>query len=143
MTLTRTDRPSFRTWLAGAPRWTAVPDLSEWLEHNGMRLEVVHEPGAVVHRIEVPGVDPDRDLRVELDDGCLVVTSERREEHHEDGDGPTRSEFHYGRSSRRVAVPPGTTPDDVSASYRDGILEVRVATSDAGAESHRITVSRS
>lgn len=142
MTLTRTERPSFRTWLAGAPRWTAVPDLTEWLERDGMRLEVVREPDAVVHRMEIPGIDPDRDLRVELDEGCLVVTAERREEHHDGGDGPTRTEFHYGRSSRRVAVPPGTTPEDVAASYRDGILEVRVATTGTGAESHRIAVSR-
>lgn len=144
MTLTRTERPSFRTWLAGAPRWTAVPDLSEWLERGGMPLEVVREPDAVIHRIEVPGIDPDRDLRVELDDGCLVVTAERREEHHGDGDGdgPMRSEFHYGRSSRRVTVPSGTTPEDLSASYRDGILEVRVATTGTGPESHRIAVTR-
>jgi HSP20 family molecular chaperone IbpA len=109
-----------------------------------MPLEVVREPDAVIHRIEVPGIDPDRDLRVELDDGCLVVTAERREEHHDDGDGdgPMRSEFHYGRSSRRVTVPSGTTPEDLSASYRDGILEVRVATTGTGPESHRIAVTR-
>jgi len=120
-----------------------VPDISEWLERDGMRLEVVHEADATLHRIELPGIDPERDVRVELDGGWLVITAERRDQRQEDGDGPTRSEFHYGRFSRRVSVPSGTTPQDVSATYRDGILEVRVAAGSDGSGSHRIEVTRS
>lgn len=142
MTLTRTERPRIRTWLANGPRWFDVPELGDWLERDGMRLEVVHEPDATIHRIELPGIDPERDLRVELDRNWLTVTAERRDERQANGDGPTRSEFHYGRFSRRVAVPSGTEPSDVSASYRDGILEVRVTTGESGGATQRIEVTR-
>ncbi|HYA67688.1 MAG TPA: Hsp20/alpha crystallin family protein, partial [Acidimicrobiales bacterium] len=37
-----------------------------------------------------------------------------------------RSEFRYGTFERDVLLPKGVTADDVSASYTDGILEVRV-----------------
>ncbi len=142
MTLSRIDRPSIRTWLTGGPRWFDVPDVGEWFERDGMRLEVFHEPDATVHRLELPGIDPDRDLRVELDRNWLTITAERRDERQEQGDGPTRSEFHYGRFSRRVSVPAATEVHDVSATYRDGILEVRVANGDSRSGAQRVEVTR-
>ena len=40
--------------------------------------------------------------------------------------GRFRSEFHYGSFERSVALPAGAQSDDVTATYTDGILEVRV-----------------
>jgi HSP20 family protein len=37
-----------------------------------------------------------------------------------------RSEFHYGRLARSIRLPEGATEAEVTASYKDGILEVRV-----------------
>lgn len=139
------ERPRLRDWLYSNPaRWippTALPDLADWIERDGMRLEHFREDGVMVHRAELPGIDPADDLTVELDDGAVVITAER-ERRSNNGDGPIRSEFHYGRFVRRLPVPAGTAADDITASYRDGILEVRVTEPQGERSASMIPVER-
>lgn len=53
-----------------------------------------------------------------------------------------RTEFRYGRFLRRVPLPPGTSVDVVSASYRDGMLEVRMPAAPPQHSARRIAVDR-
>jgi len=73
-------------------------------------------------RFEVPGIDPVADLAVRVEAGTLVVQAQRVDAEQLDH----QSEFRYGRFARRVTLPPGADVRDVSASYRNGILTVRV-----------------
>ena len=73
-------------------------------------------------RFEVPGIDPVADLAVRVEAGTLVVQAQRTDAEQLDH----QSEFRYGRFARRVTLPPGADVRDVSASYRNGILTVRV-----------------
>ena len=50
----------------------------------------------------------------------------RYEKEGDEQEGRTRSEFRYGSFTREVELPPGASEDDVKASYRNGIIEVRV-----------------
>jgi HSP20 family protein len=51
----------------------------------------------------------------------------RRQENNEDKkEGSYRSEFRYGTFSRDLALAKGVKSKQVKASYRDGILEVRI-----------------
>ncbi len=103
-------------------RWLAAEDDAE----GWMRIEEREEDDALVIRAELPGVDPDKDVDVEVTDGVVRIAA-RREEHHEARAGGTfRSEFHYGALTRAVPLPTGVEPARVTAEYRDGILEVRV-----------------
>lgn len=54
------------------------------------------------------------------------------------------SEFHYGSFARKIRLPEGATEADVSATYKDGILEVRVpAPKDAAVSARaKIPISR-
>jgi len=36
-----------------------------------------------------------------------------------------RSEFRYGSFQRSIALPPGVKEEEITASYKDGVLEVR------------------
>jgi len=54
--------------------------------------------------------------------GVLTIHAERREER----TAPHRSEFRYGSMTRSVALPPGADPDKITASYRQGILDVTI-----------------
>jgi hypothetical protein len=56
--------------------------------------------------------------------------------------GEGRSEFHYGSFSRRVTLPKGAREDQLTATYRDGILEIRVPIEAATAESRSIPIAR-
>jgi len=70
----------------------------------------------------VPGIDPDKDVKITIDNGFLTIRAERLEEKKEGG----RSEFRYGSFIRSATLPTGADPDDVTATYGDSILEVRV-----------------
>ncbi len=97
-----------------------VPDGEQW-----MKVEEVHEADSLVIRAELPGVDPEKDVEISVTDGILHIEG-RREERKEDKDGGYRSEFHYGTFSRDLTLPKGVETKEVKASYRDGILEVRI-----------------
>ena len=75
-----------------------------------------------VIRLEVPGVDPVRDLTVTVETGTLVVRAVRRDDVPDDG----QSEFRHGEMSRSVSLPLGANPREVSARCHDGILTVRI-----------------
>ncbi len=121
MALTRWDRFG----LDLPERWRRWLDLDA--ESQGwLRVEEVHEDGDLVIRVEVPGVDPEKDVDVSVDDGMLRVSAKREERtEHKDKDA-YRSEFHYGEFSRNLTLPPGVDKGAVKANYKDGILEVRL-----------------
>lgn len=106
-------------------RWRSLLDLD--LDLDGwLRMEEYQEDKDLVLRAEIPGIDPEKDVEVFVEDGRLTVHARREvtEEHKNKGD--FRSEFRYGELSRSVRVPREITAADVKASYGDGILEVRV-----------------
>jgi HSP20 family protein len=92
-----------------------------------IRVEEEETDGALVIRAELPGIDPEKDVEVFVGDGYLQIRGERRSGETDKKEGQTRSEFHYGSFARMLSLPKGCRPDDVTASYKDGILVVRVA----------------
>jgi HSP20 family protein len=92
---------------------------------SGIRVEESVEGNTLVVRAEVPGVDPDKDVSVSIVDGSLEIKAERHEKSEQKDKNSYRSEFRYGSFVRRVALPEGVKPEDITASYKDGVLEVR------------------
>lgn len=112
------DFPEMWHWL---DTWPArMPDFVP------MRVEEQLVDDTYVVRAEMPGIDPDKDAEVWVADGMLHLRAERRVEEKDEKEGTFRSEFHYGSFHRAVALPEGVTPDDVTATYKDGVLEVRL-----------------
>jgi HSP20 family molecular chaperone IbpA len=102
--------------------------------------EVIQDGEDAVVRLELAGVDVDKDVTVEVQNGRLVVHGERRDEHHEEKDGRTLREVRYGSFRRSFGLPPHVTGDAISASYDAGVLSVRVAGAYAGAQPQRIAI---
>lgn len=135
----RTVRHRLERW--GFPDLLArLGDLPDPLE---IKVEERREPGAVVIRAELPGIDPERDVEVTVDGGMLRIDA-HREERTETGDPDAeyRSEFTYGQFTRLLALPAGATAADVTATYGDGILEVRVPVDERSADRQRVPVTR-
>jgi HSP20 family molecular chaperone IbpA len=88
--------------------------------------DLVREGDDAVVRLELPGLDPAKDVTVEIDRGRLVVKGERREERTENGSGTTLREVRYGSFQRTFGLPEHVDADAVSASYDAGVLTVRV-----------------
>ena len=74
----------------------------------------------------MPGIDPDEDVEITVSDGMLHLSAERRSETKTEDKQGYRSEFRYGSVSRSVRLPEGAGEEDVTATYTDGILEVRI-----------------
>ncbi len=103
--------------------------------------EVGRDGEDAVVRVELPGLDAERDITVEVDRNRLVVSGERRDERSEDSDGRLLREVRYGSFHRSFSLPAHVTDDDVTASYDAGVLSVRVAGAYAGSTPRRIAVT--
>jgi len=91
-----------------------------------MRVEEYIEGNELVVKAEIPGIDPDKDVKITMTEGRLRIQAKRSEEsEHRDMD-TFRSEFHYGLFIRDFALPAGLKKDTVKATYKDGLLTVRV-----------------
>lgn len=91
--------------------------------------------------VELPGVDVDKDVVVELDRGRLVVKGERRDERSEESAGRTLREVRYGSFSRSFGVPAHVKADAISATYDAGVLRIRIAAAYKGVDAQRIEVT--
>jgi HSP20 family protein len=135
----------------GMIRWPR--DLNElwagWQPFGGVnwpfrdiKVEEFVDGEQLVVKAEIPGVDPDRDIDVSIDNGVLTIAAERRESNREKFDKGFHSEFRYGSFVRQVRLPAGTSPEVVSATYTDGVLEIRMPKPSAEAASRRIQIQR-
>jgi HSP20 family protein len=122
--------------------WLHRPSWLEDFAVPAMRIEQDEQDSQVRVRAEIPGIDPEKDLEINVADGVLRIRAERREDTTEERDGYRRSEFHYGAVARSVTLPAGAVSGDVTASYHDGIVEVVVPVDAKRAEATRVPVSR-
>ena len=106
-------------------RWRRLFETD--LEQEGwLRTEEYTDGDTLVLKVEAPGIDPDKDVEVTAASGMLRVTVHREEREEDKRKSGYRSEFRYGELTRSMRLPENVSSDDVTASYRDGILEVRV-----------------
>ena len=118
--IVRRERPMFGElfdWLEGE----FPPRFRPFAGGHAMRVEDYVEGGQYILRAELPGIDPAKDVEVTVRDGVLSVKAERREEKREG----QRSEFRYGAFARTISLRAGAEENDVTATYKDGILEIR------------------
>lgn len=128
ITLSRLDREFDdlirRTWTT--PRTRVVRRARPSSAGFVPSVELVRDGSDVIVRAELPGIDIDKDVTVEVERGRLVLRGERRNEREDNDDGVLVREVRYGSFRREFALPEGVTADAVEASYDAGILEVRV-----------------
>jgi HSP20 family protein len=109
--------PSFRRWreLLGAwPSADATPVL-----------DVYEDKDAVVVRAELPGMEKD-DVQVDVRGDVLTVRGEKKkEERIEERDYYCR-ERAYGAFSRSLQLPVEVQGDEASATFKNGVLEMRL-----------------
>lgn len=120
-----------------------LPDLW-WLPLDGdsfLCVDEVVEDGTLRVRVDAPGIDPDQDVDLRLVDHQLELRVTRRERTESDDAEHRRTEVRYGTFRRSLPVPRGTTADRITATYAEGILDIRVPVGD-GVEAEKIAVAR-
>ncbi len=75
-------------------------------------------------RAELPGIDPEKDVEITVQDGVLSIRGERKQETKTDRENYYREETSCGAFARHIPLPEGVKPEAVKATYENGILEV-------------------
>jgi HSP20 family protein len=88
-------------------------------------MDVREEGDEIVVEMELAGVRP-ADVDIEIENGALTVSGERRQEQRSEEGRQIRMERRFGSFSRTLPLPPGTDEESVRAELRDGMLELRI-----------------
>ena len=88
-------------------------------------VDILESKDAYLIRAELPGMKKE-DFNLEVNDGTLTLSGERKAEDLSNGVEYHRSERVHGRFSRSFYLPQTVKQDGIKASYRDGILEIHV-----------------
>lgn len=99
----------------------------EAVTHNDWvpAIDVREEEGRYLIRADVPGVEVE-DLDVTMDQGVLTLQGKRDTRAAGQDDGLRRSERVSGRFYRRFNLPESADSTDISADYRQGVLEISI-----------------
>lgn len=104
------------------------------MESSLIDVDEYTQNGTLVIRAEVPGIDPGRDVEITVEDDVLTISAERKEEETKEEKDYTRRELRYGSFRRSLPLPAGTKEDAIEATYKDGVLEIRLPVPGAGEE---------
>jgi len=87
-------------------------------------VDVAETQEKIIVRAEVPGMNQD-DIQIEFENGLLSIRGERKLLK-EEGVTFHRVERTFGNFSRSFTLPRTIEPEKISASYRDGVLQIEV-----------------
>jgi len=90
-------------------------------------LDVIDKENEVKLVADLPGLT-ENDIDVQVTDSTLTISGEKKEEI-EDGDGEGErwvSERRFGSFTRRISLPEGIDQDNIDASFKNGVLTVRL-----------------
>jgi HSP20 family protein len=88
-------------------------------------VDVYEEKDEVVVKAELPGLDK-KDIEVNISDSELTLKGQKNKEEEIEEENYYRRERSYGDFLRSVELPTDVQADKVKASFKNGILEVRV-----------------
>jgi HSP20 family protein len=113
-----------RFWSAGSGgNWNSV-------EMFNPVANIAETENAYEVTLELPGMKPE-DVTVELKDGQLWITGEKKEEHEQNDKRYHSYERRYGQFQRVMNLGTTVNEDQIDASFKDGILTVSVPKSEA------------
>jgi HSP20 family protein len=89
------------------------------------QIETFRRGNDLVVRADLPGV-PKEDIQIEVENGVLTLSGERRQESEERREGFYRSERSYGSFYRAIPLPDDVNEDRIEATYDNGVLELKI-----------------
>ena len=88
-------------------------------------VDIFEEGGEMVVKAELPGITKEN-LHVTITENTLTITGEKKQEEKVEKKDYHRLERSYGSFTRTFRLPDNVTGDKAKASFKDGVLEVRV-----------------
>lgn len=106
--------PSIFDFNGGLSRftWPVVPSVNITENSKDFKIELA-----------APGLEK-KDFKIEVDNGVLTISSEKKKEEKEEKENYSRREFSYESFSRSFGLPENSLPDKIDAHYENGILKL-------------------
>ena len=125
------DDPRLRRFGSEVDRLFVEFMRGDWVPRSGTTAfrpgaDVYYNPAeeAVIVRLELPGIDPER-ITLEIEGRTLRVCGSRQEQRPPDA-VYHQMELSYGRFERVVSLPPEVDITEASADYNSGYLEIKL-----------------
>jgi HSP20 family protein len=103
------------------PRWDEFVAVGEWAP----KLDFSETKDAYLVKMEAPGVEQ-KDLSVTIENQMLTIKGEKHKEKEEKEEKYHRLERSWGAFTRTLALPTGVDTEKVAASFKDGVLTVKM-----------------
>ncbi len=138
----------------GITRWDPFHDLSQmrhqidrYLDHLwgrvarqdiagvtgfGPRIDVYQTENEVVATAELPGIQAKDDIDLRIDSDKLTIRGEIKRSQDFKEEHSVYNERYYGTFTRVIQLPARVKPDQAQATYKNGVLEIRMVKSDPG-----------
>lgn len=132
-------------WMSSSPSHLALPEAERGQEMvplfreggvGGFQVDVTQDENEVIVAADmIPGIEKENISMELLSPKALQITCERKEEREEKkGEEGEEGRYYlherkYGSISRVVPLPRAVTPEGAKASFRNGVLEVRLPVS--------------
>lgn len=99
-----------------------MPSGGRWLPAADVR----EDDDAIDIDVELAGIDP-KDVNIDVENGILTVSGEKRTEHKEGKEGQYHSvERRYGSFVRSFQLPQGVDESKISANFDHGLLTIEI-----------------
>lgn len=105
--------------------WPALPEFARRMELRMPKVDVIDRDEEVVVKAEIPGVDKN-DLDVSMAGNAVTIKGQSHHEEKEEKGDFYRCEISRGAFSRTVNLPAEVDASQAQASFRDGMLELRL-----------------
>jgi len=88
-------------------------------------IEISDDSKAIKVTAELPGMSKD-DVKIQIDEGALVISGEKKSEEECKNDGVYRTERFYGYFHRAIPLPEDVDLENADAEFKKGVLTVRL-----------------
>ncbi|MBF0369594.1 MAG: Hsp20/alpha crystallin family protein [Magnetococcales bacterium] len=88
-----------------------------------LKVDILENENQVILQADVPGLEQ-KDIRINVENGLLTISGERRQEEEQKSAGMHRQERAFGQFSRTFRLPNVTDLDNIRASCKNGELQV-------------------
>jgi HSP20 family protein len=104
-----------------------LSDLPSAFESSGIRVDVHETENEVVAICDIPGVEKKEDIDIDIiDNTVLSISGSINRANEVKEENMHRRERYFGRFQRSITLPNPVEHEGIKASYRNGVLEVKM-----------------
>jgi len=120
-----------------APWWTRWPGLTGEVSPA---MDIYEEGDDIVVKAEIPGMKKE-EIHVDINEKTVTVSGEKKKEEKVERKDYIHLERTYGSFARTFALPAEVQTDKARATFKDGILELRVPkTAEAARRTRKVAI---